>query len=505
MACRCVVRKAAFFCGLMAILEAFGAVDTGLVPLAQAEEQPPGGGKTDAPVAIGSRREVFVDHLLIGELRNTRLVLHRPRDEGAVLKFDRPWEGPFCGYGTVIKDGELYRMYYRGLPLAGKDGSPTEVTCCAESRDGRNWTKPDLGLFEVMGTRKNNVVLAGMAPLSHNFCPLLDSRPGVPAAQRYKALAGTNQSGLVACVSADGIHWQKLQDKPVITEGAFDSQNVAFWSGTEQCYVCYFRSWTESFRRISRTTSKDFLRWTPPVLVQYRGVDGPAPIEHLYTNQTQPYFRAPHIYIATAARFLPGRQAITPEQAGAIGVDKGYFRDLSETVLLSSRGGDWYERTFMEGFVRPGIGLENWVSRTNYAVLNIVQTGRDEMSLYVNQNYAQPTAHVRRYSMRLDGLASVCAPYQGGEMLTKPLVFSGRKLLVNYATSAAGGIRVEIQDTQGKPLPGFTLGDARELIGNEIERAVGWAAGEDVGRLSGQVVRLRFVLKDADLYAVRFE
>ena len=469
--------------------------------LAVAAEPP----KADAPISIGSRRELFVDHLLVGRLQGARLVLHRPWDEGVVLKFDNPWEGLFCGYCTVIRDGALYRMYYRGSPKPGKDGSPSEVTCYAESRDGRQWTKPDLGLFEVMGTRRNNVILAHMAPLSHNFCPFLDPRPGVPASERYKAVAGTSQSGLVAMVSADGLRWQKLRDRPVITGGAFDSQNVPFWSECEQCYVCYFRSWTGGVRRISRTTSKDFLEWTPPVLMQYRRPGGEAPIEHLYTNQTQPYFRAPHIYVATAARFLPGRQAISDQEAKAIGLSPGYFRDLSETVLLSSRGGSTYDRTFLEGFVRPGIGPENWVSRTNYAVLNVVQTGLHEMSLYVNQNYAQPTSHIRRYSLRLDGFSSVQAPYEGGELITKPFTFAGRQLLVNFATSAAGAVRVEIQDPGGQPIPGYTLADARELIGNEIERAVAWSAGEEVGRLAGKPIRLRFVMKDADLYAFQFQ
>ena len=66
---------------------------------------------------------------------------------------------------------------------------------------------------------------------------------------------------------------------------------------------------------------------------------GGAPMEHLYTNQTAPYYRAPHIYLATAARFMPGRKAITDKQADEIGVNKKYFNDCSDAVLLSSRGG----------------------------------------------------------------------------------------------------------------------------------------------------------------------
>lgn len=451
-------------------------------------------------IDIGSRRELFVDRHLIGELEGAQLVLNRPRDMGSAVEFDAPWEGAFCGYCTIIKDGDTYRAYYRGLPQPRRDGSNSEVTCVAESTDGIAWTKPKLGLFEVDGSKENNVILADNAPFSHNFCPMLDTRPDVPADQRYKALAGTRKTGLVPFVSADGLDWKKLQDEPVITAGAFDSQNVPMWSASENQYVCYFRVFVDKKRRISRTTSKDFINWTEPVLMGYDG----GPIEHLYTNQTSPYFRAPHIYVGIAARFFPGRRVLTPEQAKEVGVDPGYFNDCSDGVLITTRGGDQYSRTFPEGFVRPGIGLENWVSRTNYPALNVVQTGDDTMSFYVNQNYGQPTAHMRRYEIRLDGFASVRAPYTGGEMITKPLIFSGNQLDLNFATSAAGGIRVEIQDADGKPIPGFTLADSQELIGNEISRAASWKGSKDVSKLAGKPVRLKFVMKDADLYALQF-
>lgn len=454
----------------------------------------------DDAVAIGARRELLVDRFLIDKLTTATLALERPRDEGIVIPFDKPWEGRFCGYATILRDGPLYRAYYRGLAAPRADGSDQEVTCYAESKDGITWIKPNLEIFEIDGSRANNVILAKMAPFSHNFCPMLDARAEVPRTQRFKALAGTRKSGLVAFVSADGLRWQKLREQPVITDGAFDSQNVPFWSEAEQCYVCYFRVFKERVRRISRTTSRDFLAWTEPVLMEY----GDKPIEHLYTNQTAPYARAPHLYVGIAARFMPGRQVLTPEQAKAIQVDPGYFKDCSDAVLLTTRGGNRYERTFMEGFLVPGVGPENWVSRTNYPALNVVQTGPHEMSFYANQNYGQPSAHLRRYTLRLDGLASVSAPYEGGELLTKPLTFTGKELSLNFATSAAGGIRVEIQDASGKPLPSYALADAVETIGNEIDRVVRWKSGSDVAALAGKTVRLRFVMRDARLYALQF-
>jgi len=451
---------------------------------------------------IGSRLELFVDHWLIEKLKGARLKLHQPVAKEVVLRFNKPWEGLFCGYVTVIKDGDIYRMYYRGRPDAGADGSVDEVYCYAESRDGIKWKKPNLGLFEVRGTRQNNVILANAAPVTHNFCPFLDTRPGVPPSQRLKAAGGTRRSGLIPYVSADGIHWKRLRKKPILTKGAFDSQNLVFWSPSEKCYVCYFRIFYKDKRSISRATSKDFLNWREPVRMSF----GEAPLEHLYTNQTQPYFRAPHIYIATPARFFPGRRALTPEQAKGAGVHSRYARDCSDNVLMTSRGGNHYDRTFLEAFIRPGIGYSNWASRCNYPALGIVPTGPAEMSIYLQRNYAQPTAHVQRFALRTDGFVSVSAPYRGGEMITKPLKFAGKVLMINYSTSAAGSVRAEIQDAAGKRVAGYSLRDAVPIIGDEIQRVVTWKKqGSDVGPLAGKPIRLRFVLKDADLYAIRFQ
>ena len=96
------------------------------------------------------------------------------------------------------------------------------------------------------------------------------------------------------------------------------------------------------------------------------------------------------------------------------------------------------------------------------------------------------------------------APLSGGEFVTKPIVFVGDELVFNFATSAAGSIRVEIQDADGKPAEGFTLAECSEIFGDEIERVVSWKNGADVGEFAGQPVRLRIQLSDADLYAFRF-
>lgn len=459
---------------------------------------------TQEIISLENRRELFVDSYLIDELKGLEIELHHPHEEGAILYFDKPWEGPFSGYCTIIKDGDIFRAYYRGLPEAGKDGSHQEVTCYAESKDGMNWTKPELKIFEIDGTLANNVILANAAPVTHNFSPFLDKNPNAKPEERYKALGGTKQSGLVAYVSADGVHWKRLKQDAVFIKGIFDSQNVSFWSESEQKYVCYFRTWTgegyKGFRSVSRTTSDDFINWTDPEPMTF----GDTPYEHLYTQQTSSYYRAPHIYVAIGARFMPNRQVVSDQQAELLNVNPKYYKDCSDAVLMTSRGGNTYDRTFMQSFIRPGIGLQNWVSRSNYPALNIVQTSSTKMSIYVNENYAQVSAHLKRYSMRIDGIASLSADFEGGELITKPFTFVGNKLEINYSTSAAGSIRIEIQDIDGKAISGFSLEESEEIIGNEISRVVQWKGNADVSSLTSKPIRLKILMKDASLFSFRF-
>lgn len=454
-------------------------------------------------IKLGSRRELFVDRFLIEQLKGAELRMHEPIREGVAVAFDNPWEGKFSGYPTVIKDGNIYRLYYRGLPVPTSDGSAEAVVAYAESKDGMAWSKPDLGLFNVMGTRHNNVVLTN-APYTHNFSPLLDENPRAAAAAKYKALGGIQISGLLAFQSPDGIHWSFLQTQPVFTRGVFDSQNVAFWSASEGRYLCYFRTWKtvkgKSYRWISRTASQDFIHWTDPVEMDF----GDTPPEEFYTSGTHPYYRAPQIYIALAKRFFPDKVALPEEQAKALVQDPGYRIASSDSIFMTTRGGSHYERTFLEAFIRPGPTPEDWISRDNAPALGVVAANEREMFIYRLSHYAQPSSHLARYRLRADGFISVHAPYGGGELVTRPFTFSGNRLELNFETSAAGYLRVEIQDEQGVPQAGYTLGECPEMIGDDVDRTIKWSGGSNVGKLAGQTVRLRFVMQDADLYSLKF-
>ena len=195
---------------------------------------------------------------------------------------------------------------------------------------------------------------------------------------------------------------------------------------------------------------------------------------------------------------------LTDEQGLKAGVPEGRWKDCSETVLMSSRGGTHFDRTFREAFIRPGRGDLNWITRTNFALRGVVPTCKSEMSIYISRHSGTPSWHIRRYALRVDGFASVSAPYSGGEMVTRLFTFSGRELTINYATSAAGSIQVEIVGPTGEAVPGHGISDSLEIVGDEIKRVVAWAGRTDLSSLAEKPVRFRFVMKDADLYSLQF-
>ncbi|MDB6169263.1 MAG: hypothetical protein JWM88_2127, partial [Verrucomicrobia bacterium] len=377
-----------------------------------------------------------------------------------------------------------------------------QYTCYAESRDGIAWTRPNLGLFEFNGSKENNIVWATTG--STNFFPFKDENPAAPADQRYKAVGSSNYDGdkkkpvLLGFVSADGKSWRVAQEKPILTDGAFDSLNVVFWDATKGLYVSIYRDFTFGVRSIKYATSKDFLSWTPGQWADF----GDGPPEHLYTNATAPYFRAPHIYLAMPRRFLPFKTYFPEMEAVTPGV--------SDAVFMSTRDGVHWNR-FEEAFIRPGLHERNWAHRANTPSRGLLETGPEEISFFVERDYTFPSNQIERFTVRTDGFVSANAGYPGGEFVTKPLIFTGTAMVLNYSTSGNGSIRIEVQDAEGHPIPGFLLEESPLLFGDKIAQVVPWkhpkgrTDSSPFARLAGKPVRFRFVMRDADIYSVQFK
>ncbi len=452
----------------------------------------------EEPVAIGSDVQLLVDKSLIESMDGTELRMHPPVRREVVFTFDAPWEGQQSGYVTYLKDGAQYRMYYRG----GGDITE-EVTCVAFSDDGVHWARPTLGLFEFNGSKENNILWKGRERgywESHNFTPFLDENPAAKPEERYKAVAlgryddekGDRRKMLVALFSPDGIHWNRKEDVPIIRDGSFDSQNVAFWDTARREYVCYSRIGRNGFRSIQRSTSKDFEHWSEGTPLEFGGT----PLEQLYTNAIQACPENPNLYLGFPMRFVPERKTV--------GADERKTDGVSDGVMMSSRDGLNFNRPFMEGYIRPGLDGANWgqAHGNNCPAWGLLSLSDDEISLYWAEHYIT-TPQMRRGTVRRDGFASVHAPYEGGEFVTRPLVFTGNTLILNLVTSAVGSVQVEVQDPDGKPIQGFELAQMDPVYGDELARPASWNSGADLGTLAGKPVRFRFAMKDADLYAYR--
>lgn len=473
------------------------------------------------PIALDTRRELLVDDYLVERTTGeVALRLNQPTPRELALVFDQPWEGNSCGaYNTVIFDEGLYRMYYLTYSqvLAGEPPSHPIFTCYAESTDGIHWIKPELGQYEFNGSKRNNIIMwAGYEKERSEpiIVPFKDPNPDCRPDERYKALVNLRRT-IWALKSPDGLHWSQMSDRAVITKGAFDSQNLAFWDPVRREYRAYLRDFRDGSRDIRTATSKDFLHWTEPDWLEFPG----APRQQLYTNGILPYYRAPHLLLGFPARYTErgwsDSMRALPElehrkKRSTVSDREGMA--VTDGLFMSSRDGQRFHR-WNEAFIRPGLrGTDNWAYGDNYQSWGLVETksaipdAPNDISLYATEGYWLGKANkLRRFTIRQDGFVSMHASFAGGSFTTKPLTFQGNRLELNFSTSAAGTIRVEIQDSDGRPIEGYSLADGGEVFGDQLDRVVTWKHGRDVGKLAGRPIRLHVTLSDADLYSFQFQ
>ena len=303
------------------------------------------------------------------------------------------------------------------------------------------------------------------------------------------------RAGRINCLtSQDGLHWKSRGT--AVNEPPVDSHNTLVWDDESKRYAVYCRDmpeWTGPRRSIRRTESEDFTNWSETETI-ITPDDGDPPDLNIYTNAAIKYSRADRSFFMFPMILYTGRQYPGAPYPG-----------LSDVQFLSSRDGIHWDRSFRQPFLSPGPDEGNWVDRNPIMGVGVVPTGPGEMSMYYSELLRSPGSRFRRCTLRTDGFVSVEGPYRGwGEFTTRPLLFEGRGLELNYSTSGGGGIQVEIQDEEGEPVEGFGLSDCPVIFGDEIEGNVVWTGGGDLGGLSGEPIRLRIRLRDAHLYAFRF-
>ena len=262
-----------------------------------------------------------------------------------------------------------------------------------------------------------------------------DTNPDCPDTERYQIVIKGSPRGLYLMVSADGYHFRLKSDKPFATDGAFESQNLMFWDSVGEVYREYHRKFDKGVRGIVTAASKAGGFFPEPEWLKYPGSAEQA----LYTNQVQPYYRAPHILMGCPMRYndrgwstsmtaLPGlvERQFRSKQSGRYGTT------VTDAAFMTSRDGVTFHR-WGEAFIRPGPATRaTWVYGDNFIFWGMIQTkshlagAADDIALYATEGYWEgESTSFRRYTLRQDGFVSATAGWKGGRLQTKSVIFQG--------------------------------------------------------------------------------
>lgn len=414
-------------------------------------------------------------------------------DPTPVIIADKPWESKMLGfYASFIEDDGMLRCWYSPA------GNGFHGLCYAESDNGVDWRKPDLGLVEFNGSKNNNC----LAISAHGHDIFKD--PSAPANERYKMVScywSGDSRNVIGAVSPDGLNWTNLET-PVLSDQHADTKNVCTYNPYKKKYVLYTRQHGSSSQRrgVNRSETCDFRNFTP----------------------SEPVFENNPMDPPDWDIYCPG-YSMWPGTDSAHVLRLTYYRHLSDTMqihLATSRNETIWHRP---------LGGTSWLQEfkpyypSTYAADGILPTGNGEWSTYVCSN---PTAHnqplpdnpedkgaLYRVPMREDGFSSLSA--EGfGEFWTIPFTLNSDTISLNAKTGFGGYIRYELLETEccdpGKalaattPIDGYKLEDCVEICGDHSNAELVWKNDRKLSELKGKDVRIHFQLFKTDLYSITF-
>ncbi len=504
-------------------------------------------------IKLDGLQPVWDRHVIDRDRTTARFTVGEPIRREAVFSPDSEWEIDLA-YANVLRDGDIYRMYYL-THITSDDFCPKYVfsddeikenkwllyytntfICYAESRDGINWTRPELNICEYKGSRANNILLRSedipsRKSMFDNFFVFKDTAPDCPADEKYKALAfacgvldpdvkSTFREGLSYYASSDGIHFRFVRILRV-AEGTFDTLNTCSYDEARGEYVLYYRGWhgipeggrrIEGIRDVKRAVSKDFVNWSGFERISV------SDDEPMYTNQIMRYYRNPNILIGFPTRYVerrewtPNYDELTGREARIDRMNSGHPREglaVTDCLFMVSRDGVNWDK-YREAFFKPGMEVEaNWVYGDCYPAYTMLETISDdgencEISMLMPKPYRKSKSVVRtpetlyRWTVRKDGFAYYCADADGAKIVTRPLVYEGNDMYINFSTSAFGGVYITVTTADGESIR------TCELFGDSTERRVSFTEGE-VASLAGREVVITFEMRDAKLYAFEFK
>lgn len=387
-----------------------------------------------------------------------------------------PWEIRFDnGYPNVFYDPliEKYRCYYTGIvydesssntPLCERPYlkySPTNdrVTALlyAESEDGIRWIKPELGLVEYMGTRKNNI----LGLYLHGASVLLDQGEQDDA-KRYKMIVRDDHPPRRLCIaySPDGVHFSDYVyvDAPV----PGDTHNFVLFNRELGKYVLYTRLFTRELRTVGYLESDDFIHWNNlKEVLAGNGLD-----DQFYA---MPVFSRDGLYFGLGAVFHAGDETLS------------HYDHVDVELCFSGDGIRWQR-------VAPGVPfIANGAGEYGYGDCDAgccfasapVEAGEDYWFYYMGGNgthYNFRETGLCMARINKDKLAGVAArnPEKPFDVRTIKLLFGGKKLFVSADVEDGGYIRYEILDKSGLPVAGYAIENCCVINNGETYIPLSW-------------------------------
>ena len=474
------------------------------------------------------KRYLCWDEKLFEKSEKVEVRAHSPRRENTALVCDNEWEGHHNGYSCVMQADGGYRMYYRadsschsvdeGFYHKGKG-----VICVATSRDGKTFSKPNVGKFVFNGTKNNNIVFSRESFID-NFAVFYDTNPDCPPDERYKALSADRVDKiekLAYYASGDGFDFRFMRFLPI--RGTFDSYNVTLWDADRKKYFLFYRAFHapdgkdwfdfngmdiyEVIRDVRVATSDDFVNWTEHGRITFE--EGQEDCQ-LYVNQISRYFRADDVFIGFPVRYADRADGIRNFDFMPLGdrhraIYEKYRREgtaVTDCVVMTSSDGFVFNRRD-EAFLTPGIeARDNWWYGDCYTAYGMIETESDipgapnEISMYVSENYRIKNVNFVRMTLRLDGFFSWYGKLSGGSVVTKPVTVSSDVMRVNFASSAIGGMKVSLLGEDGNAILGY---ESYTMFGDSVDRPVEFE--KPLSELDGRSVKLKIELRDCHLYS----
>ena len=461
------------------------------------------------PHNLGGDTFLFLDSFLLDSMENAELQVNPPGQTTLVLVADKPWEaGGITSYGNAFYDpiAKEYRLYY--VPVAW-DVEPGFCYALATSQDGIHWEKPNLGAVDWNGSTDNNIVLWAQ----REGTVIID--PNAPPEKRYALISSHPELKTRLFTSPDGIHF--TMDETPISSIHSDSQISAFWDADKELYFHYPRVTPDHWRAVGVVTTKSMNEpWPDEIPTALSGDDRDPREVDLYTNACQKYALAPNAYVGFPTPYYhwntEGREYLNAPTL-AIG---GKTNDGTiDTQLATSRDGITWTR-HRQRYIPLGV-YDGCDVKVAMAIPGILYEEDKLVQFFMGYTFTHGDTQVRygdggrelggvfRVEQRIDGFISLDFDYDGGRVVTEPLVFEGNRLVLNVNTSAPGELRVAILDADGNAIGGFGLDDARIVNGNYLAKTVEWKDGNSyLSGLSGKPVRLQFEGRGTKLYSFQF-